>query len=776
MISPEQIPTFTGDLGELQRDIVALRQAAKAIRDNGSDVHTRFQHLSSSYRAPEAGQLFGTTQAVQDTSGDFADRLDTVAGALDTYAVEVVEIIKQLEMLRWQAGRFVESVKDDDGPLGNWRKDEEKVAEHQALWDGVNTAVAAFQQAEVACADKITALVGGTQWHINDGSPKQENAYGFSAEQLSQAESLPWGSPEERELLPFGVDHHLKEFGVGLWDNAAGTVEGLVDLFSPGEEGGAAREGLLRVIVGAEAYLVDPYGDRNLSPFMKEFMGDSKPYAKEFAKSFVGWDDWSTNPGKASATVVFNVLTLGAGPLKAGSAAKAGTASRVAGTLGKVGEVLDPIGAAAKTAGAAARSLPRVADLVAGVRGAPAAAAASDAAHSVLEFPDGSQLRIQDGEFIPGKKGLPDTTPAPREPAAAERAPSVETPRQRELVGAGARTPDATAHAGENLPPQASHEATPGGRGSEGSHQPPARGVAAEGTAGTHGDGPRPVDEAHGTGEGGAHGGSGSGTGSSEGLPGDPQHSGNAPGNGEQSVPAERFPPNDGGTPGPPPEIDPAKYTKNVNDSAQTHTGRMEPEQEAGVVDELTWAKMDERDQASVIRSLRKDPYGAGVAQMITRGHLREVEGYGKLLDMCKQGPNKGNPKGMIPAVYMAMRVATDLQAQGIGRVGVELDTATFDLDAYTRHPDGSVDYGYQLKDVDNIKGIKSAAEKAAKQLSYEGVSHRVAILDVHQPMGGLTPRMFSEAEFQARRMGGTFLLRFTDGSITVPPNGPTFP
>ncbi|GAA2485846.1 hypothetical protein [Streptomyces gobitricini] len=306
MISPEKIPTFTGDFGELQRDITALRQAARAIRENGSDVHTRFQHLSVSYKAPEAGQLFGTTQAVQDTSGSFAGRLETVAGALETYAVEVVEIIKQLEMLRWQAGRFVESVEDDDGPLGNWRKDAEKVAEHQALWDGVNAAVAAFQQAEVTCADKITALVGGTQWHINDGSGKQENPYGFSAEQLSQAESLPWGSPEEREVLPFGVDHHLREFGVSLWDNASGTVEGLVDLFSPGEEGGAAREGLLRVIVGAEAYLVDPHGDRNLPPVMKEFMDDSKPYAKEFAKSFVAWDDWSTNPAKASATVIFN--------------------------------------------------------------------------------------------------------------------------------------------------------------------------------------------------------------------------------------------------------------------------------------------------------------------------------------------------------------------------------------------------------------------------------------------------------------------------------------
>ncbi|MFI2431347.1 hypothetical protein [Streptomyces sp. NPDC018693] len=164
------------------------------------------------------------------------------------------------------------------------------------------------------------------------------------------------------------------------------------------------------------------------------------------------------------------------------------------------------------------------------------------------------------------------------------------------------------------------------------------------------------------------------------------------------------------------------------------------------------------------------------MAEMISRGHLREIEGYKKLLDSCKQGPTKADPKGMVPAAYMAMRIVTDLMEQGTVRVGVELDTKTFDLDVYTRHADGSIDYGYQLKDVDTVKGIKRNAEKATKQLAYDGINHRVAVLDVHQSITGLTPRVFSDVEFQARRMGGVFLLRFTDGSITIPPDGPTFP
>ncbi|GEC09781.1 hypothetical protein SSP24_74360 [Streptomyces spinoverrucosus] len=240
MINPDKIPTFTGDLIGMQQYIAAMRRAAKAIRDNGGDVHTRFQGLSAFYQAPEASDLFATTQAVGDKSLSFATDLETVADALSDYVVEAAEIVKQLESLRGQAQVFVESVKDDDGLFRNWQQDQDKVDEHQAIWDGVNAAVAAFQQAEVTCADKITALVGGTQWHINDGSPKQENAYGFTAEQLSEADKLPWGTPAHHEALPFGIDYHLQQVGISLWDNAAGSVEGLVDLFSPGEDGDAA--------------------------------------------------------------------------------------------------------------------------------------------------------------------------------------------------------------------------------------------------------------------------------------------------------------------------------------------------------------------------------------------------------------------------------------------------------------------------------------------------------------------------------------------------------
>ncbi|MFF2327740.1 MULTISPECIES: hypothetical protein [unclassified Streptomyces] len=194
---------------------------------------------------------------------------------------------------------------------------------------------------------------------------------------------------------------------------------------------------------------------------------------------------------------------------------------------------------------------------------------------------------------------------------------------------------------------------------------------------------------------------------------------------------------------------------------------------------ELDRMKMSAEDQQRVIRSLRKDPYGAGVAELINRGHLRNSEEYRKILDMCKKGPSRSNPEGsMVPAAYMALTHATELQNRGFTRIGFEFGEPTdpWDIDVYTRHADGSMDYGYQLKDVNSINRIKKSALGAADQLVGYQMTHSVAILDVHQPLSGLTPAVFEAVARAAEKTGGTYLLRFEDAAITIPPDGPIYP
>ncbi len=155
-------------------------------------------------------------------------------------------------------------------------------------------------------------------------------------------------------------------------------------------------------------------------------------YAKEFAKGFVAWDQWKENPARAAGTVTFNFLTLGAGPLKAASAGRVGTAAKVASTVAKVGEVIDPIGAAVKVTG---HAVPRIAEVAANLRGVNDIPDLT-APHSVLELSDGSRLVIEDGKFIAYDKHGDLVGEAPKQERSLTEgaAPAPE----RELAGAGA--------------------------------------------------------------------------------------------------------------------------------------------------------------------------------------------------------------------------------------------------------------------------------------------------------------------------------------------------
>ncbi|MGW3421327.1 hypothetical protein [Streptomyces phaeochromogenes] len=482
-IKPEDIPQFTGDLGQLEQHTSALRKEADGIRRAGAAAHTSFQGLSAFYQAPEADDLFASTTPVRDRADGFADKVATVAEALTTYAVEVTPIIARLKRLQTEAVTFVAGLKNGSGAFDeDWTDDQDKVDENQALMNDVAAAQAAFTAAEIACNNKITALVGGTQYVIGTGDkqflPLGAEIYGYSAEVLQQAKELPWGTPVSKShdwWDPKDFGYYAKSF---VWDglivdNVWGTVDGLATLAGVhgGDAAGDAWEGLTRAIVGAETYLMESGGQQPTGFLASDFAQESKVYAKEFGKSFVAWDMWQENPARAAATVVFNGLTLGVGPLKAASAGKAGAGARAAATAARVGEIIDPISAAAKVT----HALPRIAEVTANLRGLNNVPDLR-APHSVLELSDGSRVRIENGEFIrvdDAGRAISDT---PRhEPAADTRAEQPEaTPPRRNLaeVGATSRAPGATAHAGENLPPQASREVPTGGGSSAAPHGP----------------------------------------------------------------------------------------------------------------------------------------------------------------------------------------------------------------------------------------------------------------------------------------------------------------
>ncbi len=417
VLKPGEIPQFRGDLDQLEIDCADLRKDAGNVRKTGEDVHSQFQGLSAYYVASEAEELFAKTKPVADRADAFAGDLETVSGALSSYATEVRPLAARLEELKARAGTFVTSVKDDD----EWEYDEDKVDEHNRIRDEITATVAAFWAAERTCHNKITALWGGTQMVAGDGSDRKDQ-YGFSADDMKNAK-VPWGDPVEEKHHWYEVGHWVKSF---VWDGFIvdgvwGTVKGLGTLvgFGGWDAMGQAWKGLAQLgagiglmmnpILGTAFWLLPE--DR-----LPASIRDSRTAMKETGKALLAWDEWGKNPGRAAGAVTFNVLTTvftgGAGAGVSG-AGKAGAAAKALSVAGKASHFVDPITYVAKAAGA---GLSKIGDISKGLRGVgaihvpPLPEGAFSLPEGSLTLPDGT-VRLPEGTAIPeGATRLPDGT------------------------------------------------------------------------------------------------------------------------------------------------------------------------------------------------------------------------------------------------------------------------------------------------------------------------------------------------------------------------------
>jgi hypothetical protein len=415
VIDPGQIPQFTGDLAQLEKDYGDLRSDASHIRSTGRDVHTRFQGLSAYYTAPEAEQLFATTRPVADRAEGFAGDLETVSSALSSYAAEVRPLVEKLKQLKLDAVHFVGSVKGD----GDWEYDGDKVGEHNRIRDDVTATVAAFWAAERTCHNKITALFGGTQMVAGDGSDRKDQ-YGFAAEDMKNAK-LPWGDPVEERHHWYEIGHWVKSF---VWDGLIvdgvwGTVKGLGTLvgFGGWEAMGQAWKGLAQLATGLVISSIPGAGalfwalpDDRLPSWLR----DSRTAMKETGKALVAWDEWGKNPARAAGAVTFNVLTTvftgGAGGAASG-AGKAGAVAKALSLAGKAGRVIDPMTYIAKGAGAGLSKIGDISKALKGVGNIEIPKLPDNAItlpEGALKLPDGT-VHLPEGAVVPeGAVKLPD--------------------------------------------------------------------------------------------------------------------------------------------------------------------------------------------------------------------------------------------------------------------------------------------------------------------------------------------------------------------------------
>ncbi|GAA2713149.1 MULTISPECIES: hypothetical protein [Streptomyces] len=362
MIDLSKIPTYTGNLESLETHASTLKTTASNIRGTGKDVHSAFQALGPSFDTPHTEQLLQTTAPVRDKADDFAKKLETVSGALSTFATTAKPLVEKMNRLRSEAEAFVKENKGD----GDWKKDQKKVDKNEHLVHEVGATWAAFQAAERDAANKITALVkDGTHFVVDDGSHKA-GMYGFKAEDVAKADETPWGTVDKREYTGWraawewtkdNVGGALKGFFVdGVW----GSIKGLGNMvgFGGWDKFKETWKGIGDIGGGISAYIMTPYEwvmDKTFGPTDHSDTDRQKAALRNFGKSMVAWDEWGKDPSRAFGTVLFNAVTLGSGTaLKLGRAGEAGrlaAGAKVLTTVGRIGEIADPMTYVGKAAG-----------------------------------------------------------------------------------------------------------------------------------------------------------------------------------------------------------------------------------------------------------------------------------------------------------------------------------------------------------------------------------------------------------------------------------------
>ncbi|MFF3723263.1 hypothetical protein ACFYYM_12965 [Streptomyces erythrochromogenes] len=487
MIDVGKIPTFTGNLDTLETHAAALKTTASGIRGTGRDVHNAFQALDPVYDAPEQGELLNSTIPVRDKADAFATKLESVSGALTGFASSARPLVDKMKQLRIDAEKFVADNKDDE----DWQQDQGKIDENARLVREVGVTWVAFQGVERDAANKITTLVGGTHFVVDDGSHKA-GMYGFKESDVKDAKETPWGTADEREYTGLraawewtkdNVGSGLKGFFVdGVW----GTLKGLGNMVNVFDMDTFKKtwSGIGDVFAGVSGYIITPYDwamDKMFGPVDHSDREKSKAALRNFGKSLVAWDEWGKDPARAGGTVLFNVLTLGAGSaLKLGRAGKLGVGSEIATVVGKAGVLVDPMSYLGKAANVTKikvgdfmeglkASRAGVDDMARNLPGGTSPHPADTTAPPGYEYadPQGNKRVVGHDGTIRDEHGnvVPDTEPV-REPHKDDL-PNTHEPapaRERVLEGAGGpgRAENSTGHpAGPAHPAGGSH--APGG-------------------------------------------------------------------------------------------------------------------------------------------------------------------------------------------------------------------------------------------------------------------------------------------------------------------------
>ncbi|MCY9786723.1 hypothetical protein KIK06_22825 [Nocardiopsis sp. EMB25] len=166
LIDPEAIPYPLTDTWSLNFAAEKLRTGGENLAAEAEDMRSTWQGLQAHYEAPESEELFAKMNPMVTRGEDIESDLVTVAGALEDLAEAATTARRSLNNLRMQAQSFVNRHSDRKW----WWLDNDEETDSLAIQENirlkseVNTAWETFNEAEIACANTIAELSGGTRY------------------------------------------------------------------------------------------------------------------------------------------------------------------------------------------------------------------------------------------------------------------------------------------------------------------------------------------------------------------------------------------------------------------------------------------------------------------------------------------------------------------------------------------------------------------------------------------------------------------------------------
>ncbi|WP_456844335.1 hypothetical protein [Cellulomonas sp. P5_C6] len=439
-INPYAIPGADLDPDGVIAAANALGTGGGAVRDAGADVVGKWRGLAAHYEAPEAAQLFTVMDPVEASARDFGDAVAQVAVVLRAYAEEIRPIKASLAAVKRDAYAFRDKIASNS----DWEYDQDLVDENTDLIGRVNSAQVTLWDAERTCANGIRALYCAAPWHA---MTSEHDPLGYGVAEIPDDAAMAWGSSVERK------DHCPKSAAVGVkefvWDGLVvdglgGTLVGLGAMV--GIQDWSWSWDTMKTTWGAMGGLIG-LKDGQWS------WGTAGDSWTALGKGLISYDAWEDGHGaRGAGGAIFNIGTFfipvagqAAGVVKGGAlAAKAGRVATWLEKGARIADFVDPVALALKGGKIV---LPKMGDLLGGLRGATEGlgdALKVPDVPTTFDLPTSSLDNIADG--VPPVRDPADLPPV-HEPV------EVPAPVNHQLVG-----PD-----GNPI-----HDTTPGGTGTGG--------------------------------------------------------------------------------------------------------------------------------------------------------------------------------------------------------------------------------------------------------------------------------------------------------------------